>query len=97
MCREMVGVGNHIHARMFAPSMGMFEDPATGSAAAVLAGYLAVHGGYGDGEHVVRIEQGIEMGRPSLMELTIRLEDGRLSGAAIGGDAVIVSEGTIEG
>jgi len=97
MCRETAGAGNHIHARMFAPSMGMLEDPATGSAAAALAGYLAVHGGYGDGEHVVRIEQGIEMGRPSLMELTIRLEDGRLSGAAIGGDAVIVSEGTIEG
>ena len=56
---------------MFAPSMGIVEDPATGSAAAAFAGYLAKHGRYADGEHQVRIEQGYEMGRPSLMELTL--------------------------
>ena len=75
---------------------GVAEDPATGSAAAAFAGYLATHGGYRDGEHLVRIEQGYEMGRPSLMELTLRIAGGKLTGASIGGSAVIVAEGSIE-
>jgi len=95
-CRETSDARSQFHARMFAPSMGIIEDPATGSAAAAFAGYVAVHGRYSDGEHRVRIEQGFEMGRPSLMELTIRIGGGQLTGAAIGGDAVLVSEGTIE-
>jgi trans-2,3-dihydro-3-hydroxyanthranilate isomerase len=95
-CRETTDPRNNLHARMFSPSMGIIEDPATGSAAAALAGYLAMHGRYGDGEHRVRIEQGIEMGRPSLMELTLKVGSGILIGAAIGGDAVIVSEGAIQ-
>jgi trans-2,3-dihydro-3-hydroxyanthranilate isomerase len=95
-CRETADVRNTLHARMFAPSMGIAEDPATGSAAAAFAGYLAKHGGYGDGEPQIRIEQGFEMGRPSLIELVLRLRRGELTGAAIGGDAVIVSEGTLD-
>ena len=81
---------------MFSPGAGIPEDPATGSAAAAFAGYLAAHGGYRDGTHLVRIEQGYEMGRPSLMELTLRIAGGKLTGASIGGGAVVVSEGTIE-
>ena len=81
---------------MFAPHQGVPEDPATGSAAAAFAGYLALHGGYRDGDHVIGIEQGYEMGRPSQIELTLRLAGGRLSGAAIAGDAVVVMEGTLE-
>ena len=95
-CRETADARNMFHARMFAPSMGIVEDPATGSAAAAFAGYLAKHGRYADGEHLVRIEQGYEMGRPSLMEVTLRIRQGELTGAAIGGDAVIVSEGTLD-
>lgn len=95
-CRETVGAGADFHARMFAPSMGVLEDPATGSAAAAFAGYLAVHGRYRDGEHRVRIEQGIEMGRPSLIDVTLNVRGGRLVGAAIGGPAVVVGQGTIE-
>ena len=95
-CRETATLAMTFHARMFAPSMGIVEDPATGSAAAAFAGYLAKHGRYADGEHQVRIEQGFEMGRPSLMELTLRIRNGELTGAAIGGDAVIVSEGTLD-
>jgi len=95
-CRETVDAGADIHARMFAPSMGVLEDPATGSAAAAFAGYLAGQGGYQDGEHRVRIEQGLEMGRPSLIELMMTLRNGQLAGAAIGGTAVIVSQGTID-
>jgi trans-2,3-dihydro-3-hydroxyanthranilate isomerase len=96
VCRETAEPGNSFHARMFAPGVGVAEDPATGSAAAAFAGYLAVHGGYADGEHTVRIEQGYEMGRPSLMELALRIAGGKLTGASIGGGAVVVSEGTIE-
>jgi trans-2,3-dihydro-3-hydroxyanthranilate isomerase len=93
---ETSEAGNHFHARMFAPNFGIAEDPATGSAAAAFAGYLAASGRYGDGDHVVRIEQGYEMGRPSLIILTMTLQQGRLVAASIGGDAVVVSEGTIE-
>jgi trans-2,3-dihydro-3-hydroxyanthranilate isomerase len=95
-CRETAERGNTFHTRMFAPKQGVPEDPATGSAAAAFAGYLARHGDYKDGEHAVRIEQGYEMGRPSLIELTIKIVGGKLTGASIGGGAVVVSEGTIE-
>ena len=94
-CRETSDSGNAFHARMFAPEFGIVEDPATGSAVAAFAGYLAAHGGYADGTHVVRIEQGYEMGRASLIELTIRIEGGKLQGASIAGNAVTVLEGTI--
>ena len=95
-CRETAEAGNSFHARMFAPVMGVHEDPATGSAVAAFAGYLAAHGGYADGEHVVGIEQGYEMGRASLIELTLKISGGKLTGASIGGSAVVVMEGTIE-
>jgi trans-2,3-dihydro-3-hydroxyanthranilate isomerase len=81
---------------MFAPGMGIPEDPATGSAAASLAGLLAARGRYADGEHRVLIEQGYEMGRPSLITLSLTMNSGRLAGATIGGEAVVVTEGVIE-
>ena len=95
-CQTVRRPGNDFHARMFAPDMGVHEDPATGSAVAAFSGYLAARGGYADGEHLVRIEQGEEMGRPSLLELTLRIQGGALAGASIAGEAVVVAEGTIE-
>jgi trans-2,3-dihydro-3-hydroxyanthranilate isomerase len=94
-CRETEDAGSAYHARMFAPGFGVLEDPATGSAVAAFAGYLTAHGGYSDGEHTVRIEQGYEMGRPSLIELTLKIAGGTLRGASIAGDAVVVMEGTL--
>ncbi len=94
-CREPIDPGNDFHARMFAPGMGPLEDPATGSAVAAFAGYLAARGSQPDGERLVRVEQGYEMGRPSLIELRMRLAGGRVASASIGGPAVIVSEGTL--
>jgi trans-2,3-dihydro-3-hydroxyanthranilate isomerase len=88
--------GHAFHARMFAPAFGVREDPATGSAAAAFAGLLAAHGGFPDGEHTVVIEQGYEMGRPSLIELTFVPQAGKLTSASVGGGAVVVTEGTIE-
>lgn len=94
-CRETVDREHDVHARMFAPTSGPIEDPATGSAVAAFAGYLAAHGGYADGDRVIRVEQGYEMGRPSLIELRMTHSGGRVSTASIGGPAVIVAEGTL--
>jgi trans-2,3-dihydro-3-hydroxyanthranilate isomerase len=88
--------GNDFHARMFAPSYGVPEDPATGSAAAAFAGVLTQFAGLKDGTHSFAIEQGYEMGRPSLIRLAVAVSGGRLSAASVGGGAIIVSEGTIE-
>jgi trans-2,3-dihydro-3-hydroxyanthranilate isomerase len=96
VCGETATAGHAFHTRMFAPLQGVPEDPATGSAAAALAGYLAMNGSYGNSTHPLVIEQGFEMGRPSLIELTLKISGGRLDGASIGGSAVLVMEGTIE-
>jgi trans-2,3-dihydro-3-hydroxyanthranilate isomerase len=93
-CREVAEPGHSFHARMFAPGMGVMEDPATGSAAAAFAGVLAA--GLGDGQHAFAIEQGYEMSRPSLIHLTLNIRNGTLAGATVGGDALLVSEGMIE-
>jgi trans-2,3-dihydro-3-hydroxyanthranilate isomerase len=95
-CRETAEPGHSFHARMFAPTSGVHEDPATGSAVAAFAGYLLAHGSYKDGEHAVGIEQGYEMSRASQIELTLKIGGGNLTGASIGGSAVVVLEGTIE-
>jgi trans-2,3-dihydro-3-hydroxyanthranilate isomerase len=57
------------HARMFAPGEGIGEDPATGSAAAALSGAIHHFDGLREGNHALVIEQGVEMGRPSLIHL----------------------------
>ncbi len=95
-CKETVDAANHFHARMFAPRMGVTEDLATGSAVAAFAGLLAASTDSADGEHSLRIEQGYEMGRPSLIDLTLTISTGKLAAATIGGHAIIVSEGAIE-
>jgi trans-2,3-dihydro-3-hydroxyanthranilate isomerase len=95
-CGETVDAGNNFHARMFGPRAGVYEDPATGSAAAAFAGLCAQVLAPGDGEHRLAIEQGYEMGRPSLIELTLIMRGGRLAAASVGGPAVVVTEGTIE-
>jgi len=94
-CRETVEAGHHFHARMFAPALGIREDPATGSAAAALAGMLARDGKLADGTHRFTIEQGYEMGRPSLIHLGLTMRAGVLHAATVGGEAVRVLQGTI--
>jgi trans-2,3-dihydro-3-hydroxyanthranilate isomerase len=93
---EVSEPGHDFHARMFAPGLGISEDPATGSAAAAFAGLLATQSHYADGDHTVTIEQGYEMGRPSLMELSFTMRGGALAAASVGGGAVVVTEGMIE-
>src|SRR5690606_15899788 len=85
-----------VHARMFAPNLGLAEDPATGSAVAALAGWLAANGhARGDGTHRWTVAQGVEMGRPSLLELEADTARGRITAVRVGGGAVLVSEGEI--
>ncbi len=95
-CAETAEAGHDFHARMFAPKLGIAEDPATGSAAAAFPGLLAKRGRFGDGEHRIRIEQGYEMGRASQIELSFTLAGGKLTAASVGGSAVVVTEGVIE-
>ena len=95
-CRETVEAGSAFHARMFAPHLRVQEDPATGSAAAAFAGALLRFAPPQDGEHDLAIEQGYEMGRPSLITLSLRVQNRELVSAAIGGEAVTVTEGTID-
>lgn len=95
-CAQPAGAGHDFHARMFAPSYGVPEDPATGSAAAAFAGVLTRFAGLTDGSHEFTIEQGYEMGRPSLIRLGLTLAGGKLVSASVGGGAVTVTEGTIE-
>jgi trans-2,3-dihydro-3-hydroxyanthranilate isomerase len=94
--RETAEAGHDFHARMFAPVVGVVEDPATGSAAAAFAGVLGRFGGFGDGTYSITIEQGYEMGRPSLITLGLTLQGGALTAGTVGGGAVVMSEGTIE-
>ena len=95
-CRETVHATSHFHARMFAPNLGVTEDPATGSAAAAFAAVVLRYDSPRDGLHKKIIEQGFEMGRPSFIELSLAVKQGRLETVRIGGHAVRVSDGTIE-
>ena len=85
--------GNDFAARMFAPGMGLGEDPATGSAAAALIGLVARH--TDNGQHEFRLRQGHEMGRPRLITMQLRKDSDKLIHGGIGGHAVIVGEGTL--
>lgn len=93
--REAEGAGHHFRARMFAPTSGIPEDPATGSAVAALVGALMQFEPLGEGTHDLLIEQGYEMGRPSLIALQMVIEHGALRAVEIGGEAVVVSRGTL--
>ena len=81
---------------MFAPSLGIAEDPATGGAVAAFAGVCMAFETPGDGEHQIIVEQGFAMGRPSLINLGMTVEGGALVAASIGGAAIVVCEGEIE-
>ncbi|NOX83706.1 MAG: PhzF family phenazine biosynthesis protein [Alphaproteobacteria bacterium] len=83
------------HARMFAPTAGIAEDPATGSAAAALPGQIARAETLSDGEHRWVIEQGYEIGRPSRIIATVETANGAVQSVRIGGAAVPVQTGQI--
>jgi trans-2,3-dihydro-3-hydroxyanthranilate isomerase len=84
-----------LQARMFHPgSSGLSEDPATGSATAAAAALLADLSGERDGELKLRIGQGVDMGRPSLLLTRVRKQNGAMVSAHVGGGCVQMMEGT---
>jgi len=86
----------HVHARFFAPSVGVFEDPATGSAAGALGAYLVAHKVFGPENPVsFNIEQGLEMQRPSLITVTVHHAEGMPSLVKVGGRSVTVISGEL--
>ncbi len=93
--RSTVGVGRQFHARMFAPTFGIMEDPATGSAVAAFGGVIKRFDAHPAGSHRFIVEQGFEMGRPSLVTLEVDIEGGAIAAERIGGHAVVVAEGTL--
>ncbi|HEX9082774.1 MAG TPA: PhzF family phenazine biosynthesis protein [Holophagaceae bacterium] len=88
--------GSDIRARMFAPSVGVAEDPATGSAASAIAGYLGSRRSERDGTLRWQIEQGFEMGRPSIMRVEADKKEGAIAAVRVGGDCVLVTQGEME-
>jgi trans-2,3-dihydro-3-hydroxyanthranilate isomerase len=88
--------GSTLRARMFGPGGGIVEDPATGGAVAALGGYLGMREPGRDGTWRWLIEQGFEMGRPSLLHLEVDKEGGEIAAIRMGGSSVFMSEGTME-
>jgi trans-2,3-dihydro-3-hydroxyanthranilate isomerase len=86
------GTNGHYRTRMFAPALGVAEDPATGSAAGPLAVHLARHGRIAFGIDI-EIRQGVEMGRPSLLYARVEGTPDRLERVVVGGSAVAVASG----
>ena len=88
--------GIDLRTRMFAPLQGVPEDPATGSANVALAGLLASLRPDSELSLRLRIAQGVEMGRPSLLEASAEKRGGRVTETRIGGRCVHVMSGVIE-
>ena len=88
----IAGSGTRWKTRMFVPGGAIAEDPATGSAAGPLAVHLARHGRIGFGDEI-RIEQGAEIGRPSLLFACAEGGEGLIDRVTVGGRAVTVARG----
>ena len=87
--------GSHFRARMFAPTISVPEDPATGSACAAFGGYLGKRDKRADGTLRWIVEQGFEMGRPSLLEVEVDKRADALTAVRVGGNSVLVTKGEL--
>ncbi len=95
--RDTLAPGNDVHVRVFAPPLGVEEDPATGAANGALAAYLLRHGAIEANEQGIvglRCEQGSEMGRPSLIEIEVDANT-RPARVRVGGRVARSIEGTV--
>jgi len=88
--------GAKLYGRMFAPSFGIPEDPATGAAAAALVGTAAVRFGGASGRFALDIVQGVAMGRPSFISASAEVADGQIKAIEVGGTSTFIAEGKIE-
>jgi trans-2,3-dihydro-3-hydroxyanthranilate isomerase len=86
------GAGGHWKTRMFAPGLGVAEDPATGSAAGPIAYHLVRHGRIGFGDEI-EIVQGVEIGRPSTLYARVDGTADAVERIEVGGSAVVVARG----
>ena len=95
--REVENAGSTVHSRMFAPDLGIPEDPATGSASGPLGSYLVRYGVVAAAPKASIVsEQGIEMGRPSFIHIEITQEANEITEVKVGGQTVFVGGGEIE-
>jgi trans-2,3-dihydro-3-hydroxyanthranilate isomerase len=92
--RSDEGATIKIRSRMYAPMHGIIEDPATGSAAAMLGALLGNLVG-GSADLAVTIDQGVEMGRPSRLDVGVRRSADGVDAITVGGNAVPVMRGVI--
>jgi trans-2,3-dihydro-3-hydroxyanthranilate isomerase len=85
-----------LECRMFAPGLGVLEDPATGSAAGPLGCYVVKHGlvNGADAQRIL-ISQGVAMGRPSRIHVAITGTAAAITTVKVGGEAVLVGEGSL--
>ena len=90
------GPNASFRARMYSPTGGIPEDPATGSATALLAAQLLKAESLKDGTHTWQLEQGYEMGRPSDLGLEADVAGGKLIAVRVAGQAVRVMQGTLD-
>ncbi len=95
-CKEPELPGSHYRARMFSPTLGIGEDPATGAAVSAFGGYVGNRAKEMDGTLSWVVEQGFEMGRPSLLHLEVDKSGGEITAVRVGGSSVLVSEGVME-
>ena len=93
-CPQTYNSDNDLNARMFCDYYGIAEDPATGSANGCLAGYLAKYRYFGSNQIDARVEQGYEIGRPSLLYLRAQDKDGKID-VNVGGKVVMVAKGEL--
>lgn len=94
-CPECYDPRNQINARMFDDFHGIAEDPATGSANGCLAAYLVKNRYYGTAEIDIKVEQGYEIGRPSLLLLQAKEEEGDAISVSVGGRVIMVASGEL--
>jgi trans-2,3-dihydro-3-hydroxyanthranilate isomerase len=93
---EPGGARATVYSRMFAPGLGVFEDPATGGASGPLGCYLVRHKVVPpDKSESILSLQGVKMGRPSHVHIAIGLGNGDISSVRVGGEAVLAGEGTL--
>ena len=93
---EKTGDKATVYSRMFAPGMGIAEDPATGGACGPLGGYLVRHKVIPPDKAAAILNlQGVKMGRPSYIHISVGVEDGDINNVRVGGEAVVAGEGTL--
>jgi trans-2,3-dihydro-3-hydroxyanthranilate isomerase len=81
------------HVRMFGPQVGVLEDPATGAAGVALGVFLGARGVLAEGWTTLTVAQGAERGRPSRLEVRVRVADGATVETAVRGEVKMVAKG----